>query len=146
RQWARTYQAIPKSIDAALERAGATRVKPRGETDAGGDFFGAFEEWYAGLWADLGKALGKETAEPTSVGLDVEVVHCGRERTLRLTDLALGRILQNRELVDLSSPLARSKRHIEITLPEGTSYRAGDYLAVLPRNPHQDVERVLRRF
>jgi cytochrome P450 / NADPH-cytochrome P450 reductase len=146
RQWARTYQAIPKRIDAALERAGATRVKSRGETDAGGDFFGGFEEWYAGLWADLGEALGKETAEATSVGLDVEVVRSGRERALRLTDLAQGRILENRELVDTSSPLARSKRHIEIALLEGMSYRAGDYLTVLPRNPHQDVERALRRF
>jgi cytochrome P450/NADPH-cytochrome P450 reductase len=46
----------------------------------------------------------------------------------------------------MSSPLARSKRHIEIALPGGMSYRAGDYLAVLPRNPHPDVERALRRF
>lgn len=65
---------------------------------------------------------------------------------LRLTDLEQGRILQNRELVDMTSPLARSKRHIEIALPPGMRYRTGDYLAVLPRNPQADVERVLRRF
>ena len=54
RQWARTYQAVPKRFDAALEAAGATRIKERGETDAGGDFFGAFDEWYGALWSDLG--------------------------------------------------------------------------------------------
>jgi cytochrome P450/NADPH-cytochrome P450 reductase len=146
RQWARTYQAIPKRVDAALEKAGATRVRDRGETDASGDFFGGFEEWYAGLWTALGKASGKETVEPAASGLDVEIVRSGREKALRLTDLDQGRVLENRELVDMSSPLARSKRHIEIALPTGMSYRTGDYLAVLPRNPLQDVERALRRF
>ena len=43
--------------------------------------------------------------------------------------------MENRELVDTSSPLGRSKRHIEIVLPTGASYRAGDYLSVLPENP-----------
>ncbi|MDQ0394926.1 bifunctional cytochrome P450/NADPH--P450 reductase [Labrys monachus] len=146
RQWARTYQAIPKRTDAALEKAGATRVKARGETDAGGDFFGGFEAWSTDLWAALGRALGKETAAPAAAGLDVEIIRSGREASLRLSDLDQGRIVENRELVDMSSPLARSKRHIEIVLPEGMTYRAGDYLAVLPRNPSQDVARALRRF
>lgn len=146
RQWARTYQAIPKRTEAALEKAGAARFRERGETDAGGDFFGGFEEWYAGLWGDLGQALGKEAVEPVGTGLEVEIVRSGRETALRLTDLDQGRVLENRELVDMSSPLGRSKRHIEIALPEGMTYRTGDYLAVLPRNPRQDVERALRRF
>ena len=146
RQWARTYQAIPKRMDRALEKAGATRVKDRGETDAGGDFFGGFEGWYAGLWTALGKALGKETVESAAPALDVEIVRSGREMALRLTDLDQGRVIENRELVDMSAPSARSKRHIEIALPPGMSYRTGDYLAVLPRNPQQDVDRALRRF
>ena len=75
RQWARTYQAVPKRFDAAFEAAGATRIKERGETDAGGDFFGAFEEWYGALWGDLGRALGKEVqAAPTGGQLQVDVV------------------------------------------------------------------------
>ncbi|HEU5267750.1 MAG TPA: cytochrome P450, partial [Jatrophihabitans sp.] len=66
RQWARTYQAVPKRFDESLAAAGATRLRERGGTDAGGDFFGAFEEWYAELWKDLGAALGKqETAAPS---------------------------------------------------------------------------------
>ena len=46
----------------------------------------------------------------------------------------------------MTSSLARSKRHIEIALPAGMSYRAGDYLSVLPQNPRRDVERALHRF
>jgi len=147
RQWARTYQAVPKRFDAALESAGATRIKERGETDAGGDFFGAFDEWYGALWGDLGRALGKEVqAAPTGGQLQVEVVKAGRTAILRLGDLQHGEVVENRELVDMSSPLGRSKRHIDIALPEGMSYRAGDYLAVLPHNPIGVVMRALKRF
>ena len=40
----------------------------------------------------------------------------------------------------------RSKRHIEIALPDGMRYRTGDYLAVLPLNPSELVQRALTRF
>ena len=147
RQWARTYQAIPKHVDAQFEAAGATRVKARGETDASGDFFGAFDEWSAGLWADLAGALGTELqTAPTGAQLQVEVVKAGRSAILRQGDLQHGTVVENRELVDMSHKLGRSKRHIDITLPAGMTYRAGDYLAVLPTNPPGNVMRALRRF
>ncbi len=147
RQWARTYQAVPKRLDAALEAAGATRLRARGETDAGGDFFGAFDEWYAGLWGDFGQALGKQVqAAPSGAQLQVEVVKDARASLLRLADLQYGEVVENRELVDMTSPLGRSKRHIDIKLPEGMSYRAGDYLAVLPHNPIGVTMRALKRF
>jgi cytochrome P450/NADPH-cytochrome P450 reductase len=44
-------------------------------------------------------------------------------------------VLQARELVDLEHPLGRSKPFVKLRLPEGVSYRTGDHLAVLPRNP-----------
>ena len=147
RQWARTFQAIPKRTDALLEAAGAERLRARGETDAAGDFFGGFEAWYADLWRDVSAALGKEPVEGAApAGLEVEVLRKSRAAALRLADLELGTVMVNRELVDLSSPHGRSKRHIEIALPDGMTYRAGDYLAVLPRNPRPTIERVLRRF
>ena len=147
RQWARTYQEVPKRMDAALEAAGATRVKPRGETDASGDFFGAFDEWAASLWSDLARALGKELQDaPSGARLQVEVVKTGRSAILRQGDLQHGEVVENRELVNMSSALARSKRHIDIALPAGMTYRAGDYLAVLPTNPPGNVMRALRRF
>ena len=148
RQWARTYQAVPKRVDAALAAAGAERFRERGEADAGGDFFGAFDSWYQDLWAKLDEALGREPVEREAAGptLEVELVRAGRERALQLGELELGTVVENRELVDLSAAGARSKRHLQIALPAGMSYRCGDYLAVLPRNPPANVERALRRF
>jgi len=147
RQWARTYQAIPKRVDEALERAGATRVMPRGEADASGDFFGAFDAWYASFWSSLASALGKTVTEVEGgPAVTVEFVQQGRATTLRQEDLSVGTLIENRELTDTTSPLARSKRHFEIELPDGMTYRAGDYLAILPRNPPRSVERVLHRF
>jgi len=138
---------VPKRFDAALEAAGATRVRDRGETDAGGDFFGDFDRWYEGLWSDLGRALGKRVqAAPSGGHLEVEILKAGRTALLRLADLQHGEVVANRELVDMTSPLGRSKRHIEIALPDGMSYRAGDYLAVLPHNPIGVVMRALKRF
>jgi cytochrome P450/NADPH-cytochrome P450 reductase len=147
RDWARTFQAIPKKIDAALASAGATRLKERGEADARGDFFGDFDRWYDILWRTLSETFGHEVQSTATGSLyQVEVVQETRSVLLRQGELQPGQVVENRELVDISSPLGRSKRHIEIALPEGMTYRAGDYLTVLPTNPRQNVERALRRF
>jgi cytochrome P450 / NADPH-cytochrome P450 reductase len=47
---------------------------------------------------------------------------------------------------DLTQPGAAPKKHIEIQLPIDATYRAGDYLAVLPMNDTSNVKRVMRRF
>ncbi|NRF65930.1 cytochrome P450 [Aquincola sp. S2] len=151
RQWARTFQAVPKRFDAALEAAGAARIAARGETDAGGDFFGPFDAWCGQLWPALagvfGHVMGREVpTAPAGPRLEVELLPGGRTTVLRQVDLQHGEVLDNRELVDMSNPLARSKRHLELALPEGMHYRAGDYLAVLPHNPVALVKRALERF
>lgn len=149
RQWARTWQAIPRRVDEALAAAGASRIHQRGEADAGSDFFGAVDEWRAGLWPALAQAFGLELAAAAGEAdspLSVEIVRDGRSAILRQADMQHGEILENRELVDLGAPGARSKRHLAISLPEGMSYRTGDYLTVLPRNPLDAVERALRRL
>ncbi|WP_375691691.1 bifunctional cytochrome P450/NADPH--P450 reductase [Pseudooceanicola sp. LIPI14-2-Ac024] len=146
RQWARTYQAIPKRMDAAMAAAGATRLVDRGEGDSAGDFFGAFDDWIATLWPALAEAFGKTPVAEEQGGLTVDFVSERRESTLRIGDLQLGTVVENRELVDMAAPNARSKRHIEFALPRGMTYRAGDYLAVLASNPDALVDRALRRF
>jgi cytochrome P450/NADPH-cytochrome P450 reductase len=147
KDWARTYQAVPKRIDERLQAAGAQRLVGRGEADARADFFGDFDRWYASFWTTIGAALGQQarTAAPAPT-LELEFVEAAREPLLRQNNLQRGVVVENRELVDVASPLGRSKRHLEIALPPGATYRAGDYLAVLPANPPENVGRALRRF
>lgn len=147
RQWARTWQAVPTRVDAALARAGAERLAPRGEADSGGDFFGAFDAWTESLWPTLAQAFGRAPAPRAATQpLRVEFLPESRARLLHLDDLRPAEVIENRELVDMTQPGARSKHHLEIALPEGMTYQTGDYLAVLAANPEPQVDRALRRF
>lgn len=152
RDWAATYQAVPTRIDAALEARGATRVYPRGEGDARGDFDAQFETWYAGLWDALGSALGLAAGATAAAGGDPRLtVELEQRRTaspvLQSYRGQAATVRVNRELTARAgTPGGRSVRHIEITLPAGTSYAAGDHLGVLPRNDVALVNRVLARF
>jgi cytochrome P450/NADPH-cytochrome P450 reductase len=147
RDWGATYQRVPTSIDQQLAAAGAQALFPRGEADARGDFFGDFDQWYAPFWDSLAAALGVADG-PVDRGplYDVEVVPTTTADLVQQNRLRLGTVIVNRELVDVSHPVGRSKRHLEIALPEGMTYVAGDYLAVLPENHPRLVERVARRF
>ena len=147
RDWGATYQAVPTHFDERLHRAGAQAVLPRGEADARGDFFGDFEHWYAPFWPALGEALGVSSREVVSGPLyTVEPVPSAGAELVAQNQLALSTLVANRELVDVSSPFGRSKRHLEFALPPGVTYAAGDYLAVLPENHPELVERAARRF
>ena len=57
-------------------------------------------------------------------------------------------VRMNRELQrrDCERPSERSTRHIEIALPSGVSYSAGDHLGIVPRNGLEAIRRVLMRF
>jgi cytochrome P450/NADPH-cytochrome P450 reductase len=148
KDWARTYQAIPKKIDQRLADLGATRLIERGEANARGDFFGDFDRWYADFWQKIGAVFGQEARTPAPMPLfEVEFVQGIRDPLLRQNNLQMGTLVENRELVNMAAaPQSRSKRHFEIALPEGMTYRTGDYLAVLPLSPPDNVDRALRRF
>ena len=148
RDWARTYQAIPKQIEKQLIYAGANLIMSRGEADASQDFFGDFDIWHSTFWEKLGKHFGQQnfSKKENNPLYEVEVMTDPRITFLQQKELQTGIIIENRELVNMNHPLGRSKRHIKIQLPEGTTYRAGDYLAILPTNPKSSVDRVLRKF
>lgn len=139
--WVNTYQKIPAYVDEMIEKLGGTRIIDRGIGDAAGDFFGAFEAWKENLFTTLCKTsglkgvIGQET-------LSIEIVKSTRDLG-QITDIGIVR--ENRLLVE-ASKLGPAKRHIEIELPKGQTYRAGDYLAVLPMNPVEVVRQVLKRF
>jgi cytochrome P450/NADPH-cytochrome P450 reductase len=64
-----------------------------------------------------------------------------RKTTLR-QDVEEALVVSERTLTKSGPP----KKHIEIQLPSGMTYKAGDYLAILPLNPKATVSRVFRRF
>ncbi|PVG00114.1 bifunctional P-450/NADPH-P450 reductase [Serendipita vermifera] len=147
RDWALTYQRIPRLVDETMEARGAKRIVERGEGDASGaEFFDSFDAWEEKLWAVLSEMYDVQPSEETpSVGLDVKIADPGTQRaiSLRQPDAALGRIVENKLL---TKGAIQDKRHIEFELPAGMTYSAGDYLAILPTNPKASVKRVLKHF
>lgn len=132
-------------IDASLEARGAKRVVERGWADAAdNNVFNDFEAWEdASFWPSISKAFGGE--EPATGGLatlDIEVSTSHRSSDLR-QDVKEAIVLSN---VQLTTGDIAQKRHITLKLPSGMTYRAGDYLAILPVNPEPVVHRVFKRF
>jgi cytochrome P450/NADPH-cytochrome P450 reductase len=153
RDWASTFQAVPRLIDEKLEAFGARRIYPRGEGDAREDFDGQFEAWYEQLWPKMAAGLGVDVAAaeaaPTGPLYTVEVV-AGEPHSPFVASLGARRmaILENRELHSKDGPMPsdRSTRHIELELPAAVAYRAGDHLGVIPHNAEGLVARVAARF
>jgi len=153
RDWASTYQSIPRAIDERLEALGARRIYGRGEGDAREDLDGQFQVWFEQLWQAVGQALSidvdlsrGERAEPLYA---VEAVPSPQANPLVAATGAMPmEIAVNRELQNTSgpNPSERSTRHIEVNLPDGMTYRTGDHLSVVPTNGEALVERALSRF
>lgn len=143
--WAQTFHRVPKLVDTKLEENGATRIADVGLSDAGSnDTFTDFETWEDSvLWPALQKKYGTTSpdgdVQPASLSVEVT---SPRTSTLR-QDVREGLVVDARTLTADGEPV---KKHIEIALPSGQTYRSGDYLAVLPINPKGVVQRVMRRF
>lgn len=151
--WTTTYQAIPKLIDSTLAEFGATRIYPRGEGNVKADFDGQFQAWYSALWSTLAEKLSlqqdmiKETQQ--SALYSVEVVTNEEVRSvLQSAGVRPMNVVTSIELTknNGSHPWTRTVRHLEIELPKGLRYVAGDHLGVIPRNGITTVRRVLKRF
>ena len=154
RDWAATYQRVPKMIDSQMEAHGARRLYQRGEADASDDFDGDFRGWYDHLWSTLANALGTslDGADTVARGhrYEVELITEPAEASPLVAeyDARPMEVLANLELQRKTGPRPseRSTRHIELAVPEGVTYRAGDHLGILPRNGDTLVGRVMQRF
>ncbi|HEV7791472.1 MAG TPA: cytochrome P450 [Pseudonocardia sp.] len=152
-EWASTYQAVPKQLDTLLAAHGGRRLHPRGEGDARGDFDAGYRAWHTGLWTALTTAfeLPEHIEVPAATGPRLSVSVVNRQLTNPVITSYRARpalVRTNRDLhrQDAAQPAARSTRHIEVVLPAGVGYRAGDHLGVLPRNSIDLIQRVMRRF
>jgi len=150
RDWASTYQATPRRIDERLEQMGGERIRPRGEADAREDQDTQFRVWFGGLWSEVGTALALDVDFATPLDneplfkverVDRVAVHPVASHTGAVPmTVRTNRELQNTAASD------RSTRHIEIALPEGSHYHAGDHLCVVGRNHEQTVRRAMDYF
>ncbi|THU85308.1 fatty acid hydroxylase [Dendrothele bispora CBS 962.96] len=145
--WVNTFYRIPTLIDQTLESHGGKRLLEMGRGDSGkGEFFEVFDKWENDLWEALTKAYST-SSDSIAVGFEITTVDpgTGRAVALRQADNAvLGTVKENRVLTKPGS--TGVKRHLEFELPEGLTYKSGDYLCILPQNPIRDVRRVLAYF
>ena len=147
-EWATTYQAVPTQLDAGLEQHGATRIHPRGAGDARGDFDAAYRNWHDTLWRDIGTALGVDAQHETDESqprLAITVTNRQVTNPVIMSYHAQAAVVRdNYEL--LGAGADRSTRHLEVALPSGMQYKAGDHLGVLPRNNINLIRRVMLHF
>ncbi len=150
RDWASTYQAIPRQIDELLADKGAERIYARGEGDAKEDLDGHFQAWNEPLLSAVGRQARRQAA--ARVGVAHEPLYQVQPVDKPPANPIIGgtgalpmRVLANRELQNADKS-GRSTRHIEVLLPDGVSYRAGDHLSIVPENGAALVERAVRRF
>src|SRR3954467_5995119 len=125
----------------------------RGEGDARSDFDRDYRSWFGGLWPSVTSALQlpDSVAQEQAAGprLSVSFINKHAANPIIRSYSAVGMAVRaNRELQHRACerPSERSTRHLEIALPAGVSYNAGDHLGVVPRNGLDQIRRVLARF
>lgn len=143
--WKGTFQQIPTLVDDSMAKSGASRIVPRGLTDASkGNMLGDCEDWVEQvLWPSLDKqSPSGPVPENTKPMYDVEVCPPISTSSLR-EDVEIATVLEAKKMTAPGEP---SKHHLEIELPEHMTYECGDYLAVLPENSEEVVGRIMKRF
>ncbi|MFF4369329.1 cytochrome P450 [Streptomyces sp. NPDC001594] len=149
--WAATYQRIPALLDDRLSAAGAERILPRAEADAGGDIASAVRRFTEDLRRTLldtyGDPASAEAADagPAGEGYEVtELVGGPLEALAARHRMAAMTVAESRSLLDRPHPEGRAKQFVRLHLPPGTTYGTGDHLAVLPRQSPRLVDRAAR--
>ncbi len=157
-QWRTTFQKFPRYLHSRLQELGAQPFFQLGSCDADGDWEAAAESWQRELFRTIAEQFST-TPSPARADSDgeadilyrVELANFAGSQARAVLpnryplqdEARLGVIVRNEELQSTTS--LRSTRHIEIELPEGVSYRAGDHLGVFPENPHDVVAAIAQR-
>jgi len=166
-QW-NAFLAFPRYIYRRLAELGATPLAPFAFGDVGSP---TWEETYAAwgdrIWPALIELAGARPSEAAAARLAAEqAAHEALTTTDSNTAMALSlegqivaptimtnavgvttfeaRVLECRELQAPESPTRT--RHLEISLPPGLDYTAGDHLGVCPQNDEDEVERLAERL
>ncbi|RSS78660.1 cytochrome P450 [Streptomyces sp. WAC06614] len=162
RNWAATYQRVPTLIDDRLSGAGAERLLPRAEADAGGDLAGAVHRFTEDLrravldaFGDPGSAGHAQAGQAGQAGPAGQAASADRYEVTEVFGGPLDALAErhratpmtvtaSRSLLDRPHPDGRVKQFLRLELPPGTTYRTGDHVAVLPEQSPRLVERAAR--
>ncbi|OLN93217.1 Bifunctional P-450:NADPH-P450 reductase 5 [Colletotrichum chlorophyti] len=142
RDWASTFHRVPKLVDSLIEKLGGSRIAPLGLCDvATGNIFTDFETWEDDvLWPAMMERYNAVPPEGPALSLEVS----GLRKSALRQDVKEAHVLGNSTLTHMDA--SGRKQKMEIQLPAGVTYEAGDYLAVLPFNSRDSVDRVMRHF
>lgn len=148
RHWTQTFHRIPKLVDETMAARGGSRICQLGLADAAkGEMFTEFEQWEDELFwpAVLAKygttEEGADGEAPFNPNLAIQF---SSPRSIVLHQDVKEAVVVDARVLTASG--ASQKNHVEISLPAAITYQTGDYLAVLPINPPETVNRAMRRF
>jgi cytochrome P450/NADPH-cytochrome P450 reductase len=171
-QW-NAFLAFPRFVHETLAKLGATAMEDFGYADVGTPAWEqAHGDWNDRVWPALIELSGARPTQAAAERVAAEQAAAGRLRgsdsntamtsSLRGGDAAprvllVPEIMTNavgietfpataavcRELQAEASP--KRTRHLEVSLPAGVSYRAGDHLGICPQNDPERVEKVAAR-
>ncbi|PVH99192.1 putative cytochrome P450 oxidoreductase OrdA-like protein [Periconia macrospinosa] len=146
RDWAESFQRIPKLVDETFTKLGSSTLVQRGLSDAAdGNIANDFDLWVdEQLWPALEKHYQPTAAPNTKHGNEQIFKIFEDERTTgMLPDGGFATVEDTQVLTAAREP---EKRHIALRLPNSTNYRAGDYLEIFPSNSDATVRQVMTRF
>lgn len=164
--WAATFHRIPKYVDERIAELGGERFMDISLGDAGGDILEDFEDFKEKLWDHFkgsketpkgsakveasGAEGGDDKQQQTEQdkGPDMKILPAslnpvGDHFSVGIS--SVGEIVSQSVLTEATDNCPQTN-YVTIKLPEGIQYRAGDYLAVLPKNPQPTVDRALKLF
>lgn len=144
-EWTSTFHRVPRYVDEALEAAGAERDTEIGVCDVSRENpIGVFETWMDNsFWPSLQGTLPSGQGDPQAKATVNAYISTGEQATTLRHDVQLTTVKRTTVVTAAEEP---PKHQIEIELPEGTTYECGDYLAILPQNPEDNVRRMMAHF
>jgi cytochrome P450/NADPH-cytochrome P450 reductase len=139
-EWASTYHRVPKLVDEILGET-AHRCVLTGFVDVKEDLVGPWEEWKEKI---LGAISGGSSKVESASKLSVSIGKSEAATKLGGKEISYGYVRKNEVIA--GNEVGPAKRHIDIELSEGVTYRTGDYLVVLPYNSPTTMTRVASKF
>jgi cytochrome P450 / NADPH-cytochrome P450 reductase len=148
RDWHATHHRVPKLVNDLMTEHGAERFAEIGLSDVSqGNTMADLETWMdKTLLKELKKLspkAGDDSVETSAVDVEAEIATGERVRLLH-QDLQVG-IVKDVQVLAAKGEVPE-KRHMEVELPQGSTYECGDYIAVLPQSPEPNVRAVMAHF